>query len=182
MLNMTSGFVTMTGFPLSDMLNNAVRSFASLIHADDLADVDTAVARSFDRRDHWEVNYRLKCSDGSYAWVREKGCGIWDENGKLIYAEGFVVDASELRIANQRNAALTSRLEAIVKAANGIGKISQTLKVLALNARIEAKRAGSYGNGFDVVATEMRTLAQETEELVSGINREAALVKTTMAG
>lgn len=182
MLNMTSGFVTMTGFPLSDMLNNAVRTFASLIHPDDIAEVDAAVARAFDKREHWEVNYRLKCADGSWAWVKEKGCGIWDASGKLIYAEGFVVDASELRIANQRNAALTSRLEAIVGAANGIGKISQTLKVLALNARIEAKRAGSYGNGFDVVATEMRALAQETEGLVSGINKEAALVKTTMTG
>jgi PAS domain S-box-containing protein len=182
MLNMTIGFVALTGFPLSDMLNNAVRTFASLIHPDDLAEVDAAVARAFDRRDHWEVSYRLKCADGSWAWVKEKGCGIRDASDKLIYAEGFVVDASELRNANQRTAALASRLEAIVGAANGIGKISQTLKVLALNARIEAKRAGSYGNGFDVVASEMRTLAQETEQLVSGINKEAALVKTTMTG
>ncbi len=43
-------------------------------------------------------------------------------------------------------------------AANGIAKLSQTLKVLALNARIEAQRAGPYGRGFDVVATEMRSL------------------------
>lgn len=180
MLNMTPGFVTMTGFPLSDMLNNAVRTFASLIHPDDIAEVDAAVARAFDKRDHWEVNYRLKRSDGSWTWVKEKGCGIWDASSTLIYAEGFVVDASELRLAEQRNAALTSRLEAIVGAANGIAKLSQTLKVLGLNARIEAQRAGPYGRGFDVVAAEMRTLAQETEELVAGINREAALVKTTM--
>jgi PAS domain S-box-containing protein len=180
MLNMTPGFAAMTGFPLSDMLNNAVRTFASLIHPDDIAEVDAAVARAFERRDHWEVNYRLKCADGSFTWVKEKGCGIWDASSTLIYAEGFVVDASELRLAEQRNAALTSRLGAIVGAANGIAKLSQTLKMLALNARIEAQRAGPYGRGFDVVASEMRSLAQETEDLVSGINREAALVKTTM--
>jgi PAS domain S-box-containing protein len=150
MLNMTPGFVTMTGFPLSDMLNNAVRTFASLIHPDDIAEVDTAVTRAFDKRDHWEINYRLKCSDGSWTWVKEKGCGIWDASSTLIYAEGFVVDASELRLAEQRNAALTSRLEAIVGAANGIANLSQTLKVLGLNARIEAQRAGPHGRGFDV--------------------------------
>ncbi|MBF0454075.1 MAG: hypothetical protein HQL72_04560 [Magnetococcales bacterium] len=57
------------------------------------------------------------------------------------------------------------------KALHGIEKISNELEVLAINAGIQASRAGEFGKGFSVVAGEVKSTARVARELAGEIDR-----------
>jgi heam-based aerotactic trancducer len=73
-------------------------------------------------------------------------------------------------------AKIQTEMQSLQQSANKIENINSLVtaiadqtNMLSLNASIEAARAGEYGKGFAVVANEVRNLASQTKQSVSGV-------------
>ena len=79
-----------------------------------------------------------------------------------------ITEAHKSLLAEERQRAEEARNSA-KGAVDRIDTISRTVRLIALNAAVEAARAGDAGRGFSVIAQEIKTLSEATETASSDV-------------
>ncbi len=110
MLFFSEGAERITGYQAADFIANAVRSYAGIIYPDDRARVQREVQAGVRAHRPFETEYRLTRADGNIIWVYEKGQGIFDDKGELLWLDGVIIDITEQRLAQEEKDRLQAQL------------------------------------------------------------------------
>ena len=155
------------GYPASDFVGNKVRTYASVIHPDDMDLVNKGVEEGLNQRRAYVIEYRVVHRDGSIRWAREYGQGIFSEGGELLHLDGAVFDVTELR-------------RALDQAKEAMDKLSRQERLAALG-QVAGTVSHELRNPLAAIRNSMALIRQLTADKGLGVERAVDRVERNIA-
>ncbi len=170
----SSPILDLSGYPASDFIGNKVRTYASVIHADDMDIVNKAVEDGVRQRQAYVIEYRVVHRDGSIRWAREHGQGIFGETGELLHLDGAVFDVTERRrMESELRQALDQTQEAM-------DKLSRQERLAALG-QLAGTVSHELRNPLAAIRNSMALIRQLTADKGLGVERAVDRVERNIA-
>ena len=181
-----------SGYPPANFIASEKRTLLSIIHPDDCAAVEEAVANATDDGRPFVLEYRIVRADGGVRWVLDRGQLVPGPGGRL-WMDGAIFDITERRAAEEAlrqqeiEQARTEELRAsrvrIVQAADAARRkierdlhdgAQQRLVALALDVRLARARVerdpASAGEFLERLGEDLAEASAELRELARGIH------------
>jgi methyl-accepting chemotaxis protein len=116
---------------------------------------------------------------GAVAAASEELSGSIGEINRQVRTSSEIAEqaVASSRTADQNVERLTQSVARIGEVADLIKSVADQTNLLALNATIEAARAGEAGKGFAVVADEVKTLARQTTQATEDIRQQILAIQ-----
>lgn len=86
---------SISGYPASDFINNARRSFWSIVHGEDLEETQRVLDAAIDSQEPYTLEYRVIDVDRNTKWVLEKGMVSTVPGSAVPYLDGVILDVTE---------------------------------------------------------------------------------------
>lgn len=88
-----------SGYHASEFIDNSSISFVSIIHPDDLELCRKYIEEATLHKSHYEFEYRIMHKNGNAIWVSENGKAIYDQEGRVDFLDGIIVDITRRKEA-----------------------------------------------------------------------------------
>ncbi len=102
MLFMSNAVKELTGYPEEDFVQNAVRTFDSIIHKDDRADIAREILKAVSESRPYTIEYRIVTSDEEVKWVWEKGQSSYNSDDVPEWLDGVIFDITDRKHAEDK--------------------------------------------------------------------------------
>ncbi len=96
----SEGGLSVTGYTPEELINNTP-AYGDIIHPDDSKRVWDTVKNAVDKKDRYELEYRIYDREGRERWVWEQG-GAVIENDMVIFLEGFIMDITAQKLVERK--------------------------------------------------------------------------------
>lgn len=167
----------MLGYSSHELAQNR-ESWLSRIHPDDHQRIITAINDYLTHKTpFFQEEYQIKCKDGSYIWILDRGQALWDETGNAIRMSGSATDitrrkqteAELLSVSRLQQAILASIDYAIISTnSDGIIEIFNLAAEKMLGYRADQVIGKFTANHFHAPDE----ITQRTDELARELGRE----------
>ena len=156
-----------TGRRLEAELGNG---WAEGVHPEDFASCLEQYSKAFDRRQRFQIEYRLRRHDGEYRWIHDTGVPQFKADGSFAGYIGSCIDISERKLADEALSSISRRLiEAHEEERTRIARelhddINQRLALLEIE--LEQMDISSLGSS---VALSLQVFRQRLSDVASDV-------------
>jgi len=149
--------------------------WTSVVHPDDIEQCANIRSRAFDRREPFQIEFRIKRHDGELRWIIGRGVPRYNADGSFAGYIGSAMDVTEKRLAEEALATMNQRLiDAQEEERGRIARelhddIAQRLALVTINLRVlaqaSADSAMECARKIEETRVEVANLAKDVQSL-----------------
>ncbi|MBN1986875.1 MAG: PAS domain S-box protein, partial [Prolixibacteraceae bacterium] len=99
MLYLSQQFEKITGYLPVDFIQNAKQTYNNIIEKSFQTELLKKWEKAITQKSVFEAEYPIVTQNNQLKWVWERGTGVFDDNGNVLFLEGYIEDISEWKNA-----------------------------------------------------------------------------------
>ena len=92
---LSEGCYQLTGYPVQTFIGKKDFPYSNLIHPEDFWKTHKEINTALKENRPFSISYRIRHANGEYRTVQEQGKGVFNNTGKVIALEGWIIDVSD---------------------------------------------------------------------------------------